>query len=97
MSKRQVHKYGEQCMINLQVSFESRFILNGVCVILRGALSRETMTGSSTLQFDEENAAAEEQRRQQAVQHYGDRIQAIRRRFNLPQSWQCRCAVYAFF
>ncbi|VDN25862.1 unnamed protein product [Gongylonema pulchrum] len=69
-----------------EVTFESRFILNGVCVILRGTLSRETMSGTSTLQFDEENAAEEEHRRQQAMQRYGARIQAIRRRFNLPQT-----------
>uniref|UniRef100_A0A0R3RNN6 Protein big brother n=1 Tax=Elaeophora elaphi TaxID=1147741 RepID=A0A0R3RNN6_9BILA len=69
-----------------EITFESRFILNGVCVILRGILSRELMTGSSTLQFDEEKAAEDELRRQQAMQQYGDRINAIRQRFNLPQS-----------
>ncbi|MCP9264411.1 Protein big brother [Dirofilaria immitis] len=69
-----------------EITFESRFILNGVCVILRGMLNREMMTGSSTLQFDEEKAAEQEIRRQQAMQQYGDRIQAIRQRFNLPQS-----------
>uniref|UniRef100_A0A1I7VN52 Uncharacterized protein n=1 Tax=Loa loa TaxID=7209 RepID=A0A1I7VN52_LOALO len=63
-----------------EITFESRFILNGVCVILRGILNRELMTGSSTLQFDEEKAAEEELRRQQAMQQYGDRIQAIRQR-----------------
>lgn len=73
-------------MHNLQITFESRFILNGVCVILRGILNRELMTGSSTLQFDEEKAAEEELRRQRAMQQYGDRIHAIRQRFNLPQS-----------
>ncbi|VDN01107.1 unnamed protein product [Thelazia callipaeda] len=69
-----------------EITFESRFILNGVCVILRGILNRESMTGSSTLRFDQESATEEEQRRQQAMQQYGDRIQAIRQRFNLPQS-----------
>ncbi|KAK6105549.1 Core binding factor beta subunit family protein [Brugia pahangi] len=69
-----------------EITFESRFILNGVCVILRGILNRELMTGSSTLQFDEQKAAEEELHRQQAMQQYGDRIQAIRQRFNLPQS-----------
>lgn len=54
--------------------------------MLRGVLNRELMIGSSTLQFDEEKAAEEELRRQQAMQQYGDRIHAIRQRFNLPQS-----------
>ncbi|VDO83601.1 unnamed protein product [Onchocerca flexuosa] len=44
------------------------------------------MTGSGTLEFDEEKAAEEELRRQQAMQRYGNRIQAIQRRFNLPRS-----------
>ncbi|VDM93483.1 unnamed protein product, partial [Onchocerca ochengi] len=69
-----------------EITFESRFILNGVCVILRGILNREMMTGSGTLEFDEEKAAEEELRRQQAMQQYGNRIQAIQRRFNLPRS-----------
>lgn len=79
----------DQLWINctLQITFESRFILNGVCVILRGILNCELMTGSSTLHFDEERAAEEELHRQQAMRQYGDRIQAIRQRFNLPQRW----------
>uniref|UniRef100_A0A915BN03 Uncharacterized protein n=1 Tax=Parascaris univalens TaxID=6257 RepID=A0A915BN03_PARUN len=66
-----------------EVTFESRFILNGVCVLLRGSLNRETLVGSSTLQFDAETAAIEDIRRREILAQHGDRIRNIQRRFNL--------------
>uniref|UniRef100_F1LBN2 Protein big brother n=1 Tax=Ascaris suum TaxID=6253 RepID=F1LBN2_ASCSU len=66
-----------------EVTFESRFILNGVCVLLRGNLNRETLVGSSTLQFDAETAAIEDIRRREILAQHGDRIRNIQRRFNL--------------
>ncbi|VDN50833.1 unnamed protein product [Dracunculus medinensis] len=66
-----------------EITFESRFILNGVCVLLRGSLNRETLVGTSTLNYDAENAEIEERKRQEVIANYGERIRAIQRRFNL--------------
>ncbi|KAI6222801.1 hypothetical protein M3Y95_00932200 [Aphelenchoides besseyi] len=47
---------------NNEIAFESEFIFNGVCVRLKGRLSRATLTGQAHLEFNAERAAEEEQR-----------------------------------
>lgn len=52
-------------------------------MLLRGSLNRETLVGTSTLNYDAENAEIEERKRQEVIANYGERIRAIQRRFNL--------------
>uniref|UniRef100_A0A0N5AUL7 Pepsin-I3 domain-containing protein n=1 Tax=Syphacia muris TaxID=451379 RepID=A0A0N5AUL7_9BILA len=67
-----------------EIIFESRFILNGVCVILNGTINKESLIGTATLDFDKASAALEEKRKRELKDHYGERIRALQQKFNLP-------------
>ncbi len=63
------------------VTIDSRFILNGVCVIWHGAISRVNLEGTGILQLDAEKASEEEERMRDEQRRAGQRLHGLLRQF----------------
>lgn len=57
-----------------QVHIKSNFIMNGVCVRLRGWIDLERLDGVGCLEYNEERAAAEDALLREQIERYNQRL-----------------------